>query len=117
MTVRVIRGSAAQGIEFAALQFTNAGTSSCRLNGYPAATLHLKGERIGSPAQPATNAVSSYALAPGDTAESRLTDYTNCQAPLSDSVRVVVPGSSIHATRPAQLRACVLRVSKLGAPE
>lgn len=117
ITVRVIRGSAAQGVEFAALQFTNAGTSTCRLFGYPSATLRLRGKAIGSAAQPASNATSKFTLAPGDTAESRLLDYTNCQASLSDSVRVVVPGSAIHTVRPAQLRACTLRVSKLGAPE
>ncbi|WP_375491290.1 DUF4232 domain-containing protein [uncultured Jatrophihabitans sp.] len=117
VTVRVIRGSAAQGIEFAALQFSNAGKKACELYGYPMATLRLQGKQIGTPAQPATTATSAMKLAPGGTAESRLVDYVSCQAPLSDSVRVVVPGSTIHTVRPAQLRACVLRVGKLGQPE
>ena len=117
VTIRVIRGSAARGFEFAALQFTNAGSSTCRLFGYPQAALRLRGKAVGKPAQPAGTAASRFTLKPGQTAESRLTDYTNCQAPLSDEVRVVVPGSSIHTIRPAQLRACVLRVSKLGQPE
>jgi hypothetical protein len=115
--VRVIRGSAAQGIEFAALQFTNDGARTCRLYGYPQATLRLHGKAIGRPAQPASTAASQFTLARGATAESRLVDYTNCQASLSDQVRVVVPGSTIHAVRPAQLRACTLRVGKLGQPE
>jgi uncharacterized protein DUF4232 len=117
VTVRVIRGSAARGLEFAALQFTNDGTKRCTLAGYPTVNLRLKGKRIGTVSQPATSKSSSRTLAPGDTAESRLNDYTDCQAPLSDQIRVVVPGSSQSAIRPGQLRACTLRVSALGAPE
>jgi eukaryotic-like serine/threonine-protein kinase len=113
----VIRGSASPGAEFAALQFTNIGATSCTLYGYPAVTLLLKGSRIGTPSQPATTSTSRMTLRPGDTAESKLNDYTNCQAPLSDSIRVVAPGSTIHAVRPGQLRACILRVSKLGVPD
>jgi hypothetical protein len=46
-----------------------------------------------------------------------LHDYTSCQAPLSDQLKLVVPGSTVTAVRPAQLRGCVLRVTKLGPPE
>jgi hypothetical protein len=119
LLIRVLRGSGVAGREFAALQFTNTGSTSCTLHGYPTVTLLLKGRTIGSPSQPADAAASSRRLAPGDTAESRLDDYVmNCQAPLSDSVRVVAPTSSVTLTRPdIQLRACLLRVEPLGAPE
>ncbi len=80
-------------------------------------TLRLKGKRIGTPSQPSSPGTSSRTLAPGATAESQLNDYTDCQAPLSDQLRVVVPGSTQSAIRPGQLRACTLRVSPLGAPE
>jgi hypothetical protein len=113
----VIRGSASPGAEFAALQFTNIGADSCTLVGYPTVTLLLKGQLLGTPSQPASTARSRITLRPGDTAESKLNDYTSCQAPLSDYVRVVVPGSTISAARPAQLRACTLRVSALAVPD
>ncbi len=117
VTVRVIRGSADRGREFAALQFTNGGPARCTLFGYPTVTLRLGGRQVGSTSQPAGPATSRYVLAPGATAESRLDDYTACQAPLSDTIRVVVPGSTQSASRPGQLRACTLRVSALGKPE
>ncbi len=116
--VRVIRGSAAAGQEVAALQFANDGTKPCRLVGYPTVTLLLNGKAIGRPSQPSSPAVSQRTLAPGEVAESVLHNYTNsCQAPLSDSVRLVVPGSTMTVVRPAQLRACILRVDQLGAPD
>jgi hypothetical protein len=117
VSVRVIRGSASLGQEIAALQFTNSGSTRCVLNGFPTVTLLLKGARLGQPSQPGSIGTSTRTLAPGDTAESLLHDYTNCQAPLSDEIRVVVPGSTIPAVRPGQLRGCVLRVDKLGPPE
>jgi hypothetical protein len=115
--VRVIRGSASLGQEIAALQFSNSGSTRCVLNGFPTVTLLLKGARLGQPSQPGSIGTSTRTLAPGDTAESLLHDYTNCQAPLSDEIRVVVPGSTIAAIRPGQMRGCVLRVDKLGPPE
>jgi uncharacterized protein DUF4232 len=106
------------GQEIAALQFTNDGSARCTLAGYPMVTLLRNGAPIGRPSQPSTTATSSRTLAPGETAESLLHDYVgNCQAPLSDSIRVVAPGSSQSLVRPMQLRACVVRVDKLDAPD
>lgn len=115
--MRVIRGSASLGQEIAALQFVNSGDTSCMLVGYPTATLLHKSKQIGTPSQPASTRPSSRRLKPGGIAESLLHDYTNCQAPLSDNVRVTVPGTPKSAVRPAQLRGCTLRVDRLGAPE
>lgn len=120
ISVRVLPGGASPGQEIAAVQYTNAGTTSCVLVGYPTVTLLLHGQRIGSPSVPATPAVASRRqLAPGQVAESLVHDYTQtCQAPLSDSVRVTVPGTEQLYLRPGmQLRACLLRIDKLGAPE
>ena len=106
------------GQEIAALQFTNEGSTPCDLYGYAAVTLMLNGRPLGRPSQPASTATSHRMLAPGATAESLLHNYvTNCQAPLSDNVRVVAPGSSQTLVRPMQLRACLLRVDPLGAPD
>jgi hypothetical protein len=116
--IRVIPGGASVGQEIAALQFTNNGSASCTLVGYPQVTLLRSGRAAGRPSQPASTANSQRTLAPGETAESLLHDYvTNCQAPLSESVRVVAPGSSVDLVRPFELRVCVLRVDKLGAPD
>jgi hypothetical protein len=114
----VIRGSAAAGQEIASLQFTNAGATSCVLNGFPVVTLLRNGNQIGQPSQPSTASTSSFTLAPGVTAESVLHDYTqNCQAALSDELRVAVPGMNTIAIRPAQFRACIVRVDRLGPPQ
>jgi hypothetical protein len=113
----VIPGGASIGQEIAALQFTNNGSAPCRLAGYPSVTLLRHGQPIGRPSQPSTTAASGRNLAPGAVAESLLHNYVgNCQAPISDSVRVVAPGSTQTVVRPMQLRACVVRVDKLDAP-
>jgi Protein of unknown function (DUF4232) len=116
--IRVIPGGASVGQEIAALQFTNQGSTRCTLAGYPSVTLLLHGRAIGRPSQPSTTAPSTRALEPGETAESLLHDYVgNCQAPLSDRIRVIAPGSTLNLVRPMQLRACVVRVDKLDAPD
>jgi hypothetical protein len=117
--VRVIQGGAINGEQIAGLQFTNDGSAPCLLVGYPTITLLLHGQLIGRPSEPATSAASRRRLEPGAVAESLLHDYTQtCQAPLSDTIRVTVPGSTQTYLRPGlQLRACVLRVDKLGEPE
>ena len=102
------------------MQYTNAGSTPCVLVGYPTVTLLLHGQRIGVPSLPSTPEITSTRrLAPGDVAESLVHDYTQtCQAPLSDSVRVTVPGTAQTYLRPSlQLRACIVRVDRLAAPE
>jgi hypothetical protein len=117
--VRVLPGGATFGEQIAGLQFTNAGAKTCLLVGYPTVTLLLHGQVIGRPSEPSSAAKSTRRLRPGQVAESLLHDYTQtCQAPLSDSVRVQVPGTSQTIIRPGmQLRACVLRVDRFSAPD
>lgn len=119
MTVRVLPGGATFGQQIAGLEFENTGPTTCVLAGYPTVTLLLHGKVIGRPSQPASAAQSLRTLRPGESAESHLHDYTQtCQAPLSDSVQVQVPGRPTTAIRPdMQLRACVLRVDPLRAPD
>ena len=118
LTIRAIPGGASVGQEIAALQFTNDGSTPCELFGYPTVTLLRAGKPLGRPSQPASTALSHRTLAPGDTAESLLRDYVgNCQAPLSDAIRVVAPGSTQSLSRPFVLRVCVLRTDRLGAPD
>jgi uncharacterized protein DUF4232 len=120
VSIRILPGGASPGQEIAAVQFTNAGSTPCLLVGYPTVQLFLHNQLIGTRSQPSTpGTVSSRRLAPGEVAESLVHDYTQtCQAPLSDTVRVIVPGSTQTYLRPGmQLRACLLKVDKLGAPE
>jgi len=119
LSVRVLLGGAGFGEQVAAVQYTNAGSTTCVLVGYPTVTLLLNGQPIGRPSQPASTAKSKRTLGPGQVAESLVHDYTQtCQAPLSDSVRVQVPGTRQTVIRPdMQSRACVLRVDRLTAPE
>jgi hypothetical protein len=119
LSVRVILGGAAHGEQIAGLQFVNEGASTCVLAGYPTVSLLLAGRLIGQPSIPSGDAESLRRLRPGEVAESLLHDYTQtCQAPLSDSVRVQVPGRTDTVIRPdMQLRACVLRVDPLGPPD
>lgn len=117
LSIRVLRGSAAPGYEFAALQFENTGTTRCTLYGYPDVSLLSGGQSIGPASVPDGSLASAYVLAPGQLAESRLKDLSTCQAPLSDQIRVVAPRSSAQLLRPLQLRACTLTVSRLDAPQ
>lgn len=119
LTVRVLPGGASFGEQIAGLQFVNDGHTTCVLVGYATVTLLLNGQVIGRPSEPASPVKSTRRLRPGQVAESLLHDYTQtCQAPLSDSVRVHVPGTRKTIVRPGmQLRACVLRVDRLTAPE
>jgi hypothetical protein len=119
VTVRVVPGGATPGQQIAGLEFTNSGSKTCVLAGYPTVKLLLHGTMIGQPSQPSRTAQSVRTLRPGDTAESLLHDYTQtCQAPLSDSVQVQVPGRATTAIRPdMQLRACTLQVDPLRAPD
>jgi hypothetical protein len=117
VSVRVIPGGAAEGTEIAALQFTNDGKSGCTLVGYPKVVLLKNGSKIGSPSQPGGPLPGrSVPVAPGQTVQSMLRDYSSCQAPLSDTARVTVPGESMRVARPIELRACTLRVGQLGPP-
>ena len=115
----MLLGSGAPGYEFAALQFVNDGTSACMLVGVPTVTLLRSGAQTGSVSQASSERARfrTYRLAPGAAAESKLKDFSSCNAPLSQSIKVVAPGSSISSTRPGVLRACKLVVYPLGKPE
>ena len=115
----MIPGGASPGEEIAAVQFVNTGNAKCVLAGYPTVILMRDGKRIGKPSQPASDRPSSRTLKPGAIAESLVHDYTQtCQAPLSDTVKVLIPGTAKSYLRPHfELRACILRVARLGAPD
>lgn len=120
LTVRVLPGGAERGAEIAAVQYVNDGSATCTIAGYPTAMLLRNGQLIGQPSQPDGAAISTMTLRPGDTAESLLSDFSTCQAPLSDHVRVSLPklagATPSPVIRPARLRACTLRTASVGLP-
>jgi hypothetical protein len=111
LTVRVIIGSGAQQQEFAEVGFTNAGSAECSLTGYPSVTLLRGSTQLGQPATPdQTKPAGTVHLQPGDTAQALLTDFSSCNAPLSDTVRVSPPSSALTVDRPGVLRGCKVSV-------
>jgi hypothetical protein len=107
LTVRVLRGSAAQQQEFALVTFTNKSSKACTLFGYPGVSLRWNNALLGSPAErDKTKTPKTVTLKPGEQAESQITDFSACQAPLSDTVRVYPPNLTQFADRPLELRGC-----------
>lgn len=120
LMVMVIKGGAIRGAEIAAMQFTNTGSTTCTITGTPTAHLVRKGARIGSVSLPNGDAVRPFTLQPGDVGESLLRDFSTCNAPLSDKLRLRLPSRNgtpgRTVTEPVTLRACDLRVAPVGAP-
>ena len=113
LTVRVLQGGAAQGVEIAAATFTNSSAATCSLSGYPTVTLLLGGQ-VRVTASPAVGTVAKpVMLAPGKQVQALIEDTSSCNAPLSDTIRVLAPNQPAAATayqRPFQLRLCTLNV-------
>lgn len=118
LVVRVIPGGAVRGAEIAGVQYENDSSRSCTITGVPTAQLRLKGRDVGPVSQPTTDPVRTYTLEPGAVGESLLQDFSTCNAPLSDQIRVTVPTRTGNAlttvVRPIQLRACTLRLAPVG---
>lgn len=113
LTVRVLPGGAAQGVEIAAATFTNSSNAACSLSGYPTVALLLAGQ-VRASASPAPGSNSTpVTLAPGKQAQALIEDTSSCNAPLSDMISVVAPNQRAGATayqRPFQLRLCTVHV-------
>jgi hypothetical protein len=116
LRVRVILGSGAQQQEFAEIDFVNTGTTECSLTGYPGVSLRVGGAALSTPARTdPTSKVATIHLAPDAVAKAMLTDFSSCNAPLSDTVRVSPPGSKDVIDRPGELRGCQLVVGAVTA--
>jgi hypothetical protein len=120
LTVRLLPGGAAQGIEYAAVSITNSGTAACNLRGYPAVVLRNASGGVLTTAGPLPGSTARVVrLAPGQEAQAQVQDHSTCQAPLSSSVAVAAPapsaGAATTSTRPLnQLRACTVYVAPVG---
>jgi hypothetical protein len=115
LTVRVLRGSAAQQQQFALVTLTNKSSKPCTLFGYPGVSLRRAGALLGAPAErDTTKKPAIVTLRPGEQAESLVTDFSACQAPLSDTMRVYPPNLTQFADRPVTtLRGCRMVVEPM----
>jgi hypothetical protein len=110
LSVRVIPGGAVPGREIAAITFTNTSGVACSMVGFPGVSLRLAGKLVGSPAVRSSTPIKTVHLAPNGQAQAVVSDFSTCQAPLSDTVRIYPPNLTQYVDRPFQLRACRLQV-------
>jgi hypothetical protein len=110
LTISLVRGGAIQHRQIAGLILTNTAAARCTILGYPSAQLVKNGRLIGLQATPTGAAGRGVTLAKGQSAQSELTATTDCQAPLSDHVRVRAPGQSTSVDLADTLRACTLTI-------
>lgn len=109
LKIDALRGSPAAGQEFAVITFTNRG-AVCAMIGFPGVSLRLHGALIGQPAQRSGAVPRRVLLATGGHAEAAITDYSSCQAGISDTVRVYAPDQRDFVDLPLALRGCRLVV-------
>ena len=111
LSVRLIRGGADTGREIGLVTFTNVSKVECSMVGFPGVSLRLGGASLASPAtRDAAAAPTTVHLEPGQSAQAQVTDFSSCQAPLSDNVRVYPPNLTTFVDRPGQFRGCNLVV-------
>ncbi|MGN6606569.1 MAG: DUF4232 domain-containing protein [Jatrophihabitans sp.] len=111
----LVRGGAIQHQQLAGIIFTNTAASPCSLLGFPTAQLVKGGALIGSPARPAGAPGTGVVLGRNASAQAQLTASTDCNAPLSDHVRVRAPGATVSTDLADTLRACTLTIGPVTA--
>lgn len=108
-------GGAAAGSTYYPLEFSNIGTATCTLYGYPGVSaLGSNGTQLGSPAGwDATVAPSTVTLAPGATAHTvlQITDVGNypastCEPATAIALRVYPPNQTASTQVPFSFQAC-----------
>jgi Protein of unknown function (DUF4232) len=112
--VRVLRGGAVAGQEFALITFTNTSTTGCVMFGYPGVSLRLQNALLGKPAERSIKKPTTVPLAPGAAAQAMITDFSACQAPVSDTVRVYAPDQTAFVDKPLELRGCRIFIDSVG---
>lgn len=110
LQIMALPGSGYQGREFAQIVFTNQGRTSCSLYGFPGVSLRLSNAQLGQPASREPVTPTTVVLKPGQQATADITDFSTCNAPLSDTVRVYPPNSRAFVDLPLQLRGCTISV-------
>lgn len=111
--MKSVPGGSGQGQEIAGVIFTNTSGGRCTLRGYPFAQLRHNGAALGKPATHNAGPVRTVTLKPQDKAQVLLTAVSTCQAPISDHVRIRVPGSPTRTDVALELRGCALSVDPI----
>jgi hypothetical protein len=111
----VLRGSGIAGQQFAMISFTNTGAAVCNIVGYPGVSLLAAGAQLGAPAAKSGKTYSAINLAPGKTVSTTLVDFSTCNAPNSDTVRIYPPNNTVAVQRPLILRGCRLQIDPVAA--
>jgi len=104
---------AANQVAYGRIRVTNVSGAACSLSGFPGVSLLLNGAKIGSPATHSGQNPSVIALQPSAVAQAKFTASSSCNAPLSDTMRVAVPGTNSYQDVPFELRACSITVEPL----
>jgi hypothetical protein len=102
------------------IQFTNLGTGSCTLAGFPGVSaVNLKGKRIGAAATHGPGKVKQIVLAPKQAAIATLqiADALNfpkakCSPTMAAGLRVALPGSSGAKVAPVAFETCAKATAK-----
>jgi hypothetical protein len=110
LRLTAVRGSGFQGREFAQIVFTNKSAKKCTLFGFPGVSLRRAGALLGQPATREPVTPKTVTLRPGESATSDITDFSTCNAPRSDTVRVYPPDSKLFVDLPLDLRGCTISV-------
>ena len=107
LTLTLGPGDGAAGHEYFALKFTNTGTATCTLNGYPGVSFvtGTAGQQLGAPAQRATNAPAvGITLQPGSAGVATIGvtqagnyDAATCQPTPVTGFRVYPPNETASA--------------------
>ena len=117
MKVSALRGSGAEQQQYATISVTNAGASPCWLVGYAGVSLLASGKSLGKPATPASATKSALQMPPGGHASASLHGTSNCQAGVSDTARITLPGASAHTDVFLPMRGCALTIDAFQASQ
>jgi hypothetical protein len=109
LTIEALRGAGISQHQYATITVQNSSSTQCRLNGFLGIQLIASGRTLGPPAIPAGGA-TSIVLKPDAQAEVELSGPSNCNAGVSDHVRITPPGADGHVDRELPLRGCPLTV-------
>jgi len=109
LTLRLFSAGAVPSEEIALITFTNSGTTPCSMFGFPGVSLRLAGRQLVQASRSPVTA-KTVRLLPGENAQAQITDFSTCNAPLSDTVRIYAPNLTTFVDKTFQLRACRFEV-------
>ena len=115
--VSALRGSGAEQQQYATISVTNAGANPCWLVGYAGVSLLAGGKTLGKPATPASGVKAALQMPPNGHASASLHGTSNCEAGVSDTARITLPGQSAHTDVFLPMRGCALTIDAFQASQ